>query len=213
MTPNVRSRALDRRALLLLLTVVSLSCSSGTQHRAGGTRAPDRPAATANSLTVVPVPPITGLSALPAKCEGTALAVSAGGPGVAAGHYGFPLLFRNTGPAPCTLRGYPGVAALDSAGRQVTQANWTPQGYLGGLAFTDTSLPEVVLAPGQTGSALLEGTDNPVGTATSCPSYPALLVTPPNTTTSTRLAMSMPGCSGLSVHPVVAGTSGTEPGG
>lgn len=211
MTPNARSGPSGRWTLLLILTAVTLSCSAATR-RAGGTRPTVRPAATASSLTILPAPTTTVFSTVPPNCNGAALAVSAGGPGAASGHYGFPILFRNTGSGPCTLRGYPGVAALDSSGHQVTQANRTPQGYLGGLAFTDTSLPQVVLAPGQTGSALLEGTDNPVGTATSCSSYPSLLVTPPNTTTSTRLDMSMPGCSGLSIHPVVAGTSGREPG-
>lgn len=204
-----------RMALLVILAVVSVSCSSGS-HRAGGTRptvSSPEPTSTVSSLAIVLSPSTTKLASVPQNCLGHAVAVSASGPGAAGGHYGFPILFRNTGRGPCTLQGYPGVAGLDSNGGQVMQASRTPQGYLGGLAFTDTSLPKVVLAPGQTGSALLEGSDNPVGTATLCSSYAALLVTPPNTTTSTRLSMSMPGCSGLFIHPLVPGTSGTQPSG
>jgi len=58
-----------------------------------------------------------------------------------------------------------------------------------------------------------------VGTATSCPYYPSLLVTPPNLTVSTPVTdvglqgpgatvRGFPGCSGLYVDPVVPGSTG-----
>ena len=49
----------------------------------------------------------------------------------------------------------------------------------------------------------------PTGNATSCPTYPKLLVTPPNTTKSVTIDMSMPGCSPVQVHPVVPGKTGS----
>ena len=116
---------------------------------------------------------------------------------------------KNTGTSECVLTGYPGVAALGSTGQQVAQAQRTPSGYLGGLRTGSAAPPVVVLGPGVTASAMVEGTGVPEGTASSCPTYAALLVTPPTSTRSTRLTVSMPGCSPLQVHPVVSGTTGS----
>jgi hypothetical protein len=99
------------------------------------------------------------------------------------------------------LQGYPGVAGLNAAGQQVTQAVRTP--------FTHVGPPSAIsLAPGQTASAPVQGSDVPVGNATTCTSYPSLLVTPPNETHSQALLATLPGCSGLKVGPVVAGSNG-----
>jgi hypothetical protein len=75
----------------------------------------------------------------------------------------------------------------------------------------------IILRPAQSAAAIVEGTDNPLGTASSCASYPALLVTPPNLTTASRVAVSglggiddqgLPGCSQIEVHPLLPGRSG-----
>lgn len=123
------------------------------------------------------------------------------------GHIGVTVVFTNRSRTTCSLYGYPGVAALNAAGQQVVQAVRTTSGYLGGVASGATA-PIVDLQPGQSASATVEGTDVPVGSATSCPTYPRLLVTPPNTTVSTTVTASLPGCSPVQVHPVVPGTSG-----
>ena len=141
------------------------------------------------------------------ECNFTQLAVSARGAGAGLGHVGVVLLFKNTGNETCGLFGYPGVAGLNTAGVQVTEALRTLFGYLGGTRHTS----EVVIAPGESASALVEGTDNPAGNATSCPTYPNLLVTPPNTTRSVTIHIAMLGCSRLQVHPVVPGTTGSAP--
>lgn len=129
------------------------------------------------------------------------------------------LVFTNVSASPCRLVGYPGVAALDPSGHQVVQARRSPTGYMGGLLAGAT--PSVVsLAPNESASALVEGTDNPVGAATSCPKYPNLLVTPPDLTKSVRVRVTglgsaptgFPGCTPIYVHPVVAGTTGSQPG-
>jgi hypothetical protein len=141
-------------------------------------------------------------------CTGGQLQVGPGSSGAGLGHIGQALLFTNTGTSACSLFGYPGVAALDGSGHQVQQAQRSPDGYLGGLGNGKTSPYQVVLAPGGTASSLVEGTDNPAGTATSCQTFPALLVTPPGTTATTRVAVQLPGCSSLQVHPVVPGATG-----
>ncbi len=126
------------------------------------------------------------------------------------------ILFTNQSQSTCTLSGYPGVAGLDAQGNQVVQAERTLSGYLGGIQPGATTAPTVTLAPRQMASATVEGTDNPIGSATSCPYYPFLLVTPPNLTESVRVTVSglgtnppgLPGCSLIEVHPVVPGNSG-----
>jgi hypothetical protein len=143
------------------------------------------------------------VGAMPA-CANADLTVRVGRRGAGLGHVGVTIVFTNGSHHPCTLYGYPGVAGLDITGRQVTQALWTLSGYLGG-SYTKAT---VRLTPGGRASALIEGTDNPAGTATPCPVFPRLLVTAPNQTRSYVLAASMPGCSPLEVHPVVAGATG-----
>ena len=126
----------------------------------------------------------------------------------AAGHQGVVLLFVNKGTTPCVLFGYPGVAGLNSSGSQVTQAQRTLTGMMGGLAPGVTTLPRITLAPGQSASAVVEGVDVPSGNA-PCATYPSLLVTAPNTKVSVPIALSLPGCQPLQVHPVVPGTTGS----
>lgn len=141
------------------------------------------------------------------NCAFSQLDVSATG-NSGAGHIGVVLRFKNTSTETCTLVGYPGVAALNAAGKQVVQAKRTLSEYLGGIP-TGQRPPVVTLTPGASASALVEGTDVPTGNAHACPTYPKLLVTPPNTRQSVTILMSMPGCSPIEVHPVVSGASGS----
>lgn len=156
-----------------------------------------------------------GVTGAVPMCGSASAVVSIGQPLAALGHDGRALVFRNQGPAPCALSGYPGVAGLTATGAQAAQATRTPSGYLGGLGPGQTVPPEVVLSPGQAASALVESTDNPTGTATTCPQYPSLLVTPPNTTHTVELSMGtspLRVCSTFQVHPVVPGMTGTASG-
>ena len=184
-------------------------------------------APTSRALPAVPTTAVPATPATPAEgttptgpttttgsggCTTAVLSVSLGRSDAGAGHVGTVVLFRNTGTGPCVLSGYPGVAALDAQGAQVAQARRTANGYLGGLQSGLTTGPTVTLTAGGEASALVEGTDVPSGSATSCPSYPAVLITPPGETHSVRLALAapFPGCSDLLVHPVVPGTTGSN---
>jgi hypothetical protein len=118
------------------------------------------------------------------------------GGGAGLGHEDQVIVFTNSSQASCTLSGYPGVAGLNVRGVQVVQALRTPSGHLGGLSNSAATVLHVSLAPGQTASATVEGTDNPVGTATSCPYYPNLLVTPPDLTVSVQVQV-----AGLGIQP------------
>jgi hypothetical protein len=88
---------------------------------------------------------------------------------------------------------------------------------VGGLQNNTTSVPVITLAPGQIGSAEIEGSDNPFGANTSCVYYPAFYITPPNDfdtafvyarTVQGSNISGFPGCSPISVNPVVPGTTG-----
>jgi Protein of unknown function (DUF4232) len=166
-----------------------------------------------STSTTAPLAPTTSTtSGAVERCTFSQLSISLGQPGAGLGHEGAAILFTNAGTSECSLSGYPGVAALDSSGAQVQQAQRTPNGYLGGMETGSSTPPVVDLRAGAVASALVEGTDVPEGTATSCATYPALLVTPPTSSRSVKLTLSLPGCSPLQVHPVVSGTTGsTEP--
>lgn len=82
---------------------------------------------------------------------------------------------------------------------------------MGGLASVVATPQRIELAPREVAAALVEATDIAGGGATQCPTYPAVLVTPPRETRSVRIDQGLPGCSGLEVHPVVPGTTGSPP--
>jgi hypothetical protein len=161
-------------------------------------------------------PPTVAAPGTP-PCGLAQVLISDTGGGAGLGHEDQVLVFTNDSHSVCTLTGYPGVAGLNAYGEQIIQATRSLNGYLGGLLPGATTPPVVSLAPGQTASAIVEGTDNPIGPQ-PCPYYPSLLVTPPNLTDGLRVEVSdlstqgFPGCSGLDVHPVVAGSSGSSPG-
>ena len=103
--------------------------------------------------------------------------------------------FTNTGSASCRIQGYPGVAALNAAGKQIQQA----------ARATGLKTPLVTLAPGQTASAEITGN---TASCTRPASLPGLLVTAPDQRTSTRLGRYGTVCvKSLGVGPVHPGNS------
>ncbi len=175
-------------------TTAETSGVLSTSRASQATTAADKP----SSRTSSPAP-----DEVPA-CANTDLIVSVGSSGVAMGHVGSTIVFTNGSDRQCTLTGYPRLAGMDTTGREVTQALRTLSGYMGG----NYTMATVQMAPGGRASALVEGTDIPTGGATTCPVYPRLVVTAPKQTHSQVLAATMPGCSLLQVHPVVAGATG-----
>jgi len=90
-----------------------------------------------------------------------------------AGSTFFNLEFTNLSGHRCTLRGYPGVSAVNLAGRQ-----------LGSPAGRNARTPvrAITLAPGRSASAVLQIADTGVFPKTSCRAVPAagLRIYPPN---------------------------------
>lgn len=199
-------------AALAAVTAASVAaCGSGGSSSTAAPTAPSTstPSASATATSAT-TPPAASAASLPAGCTPPHTAVSIARMGAATGHVGLTLLLRNSGQAACTLTGYPGAALVAATARHSQlQIARTPQGYMGGLSPQARANPVVVLAPGQSASAILEGEDfNPV-TSGSCPRYSSLLVTPPNQHGTVRLTRSLSICD-PTVHPVVAGTTGRQ---
>jgi Protein of unknown function (DUF4232) len=128
-------------------------------------------------------PPSSASSGLP-RCEGPALQVVLGPSQGAAGTLFYPLIFRNVGDRPCALRGFPGVTAADASGT----------GKLDAARDRSTPSALVVLAKGAAAHAVLAVGD--VATSSDgCPTYPRLLVTPPDSRLTTTVAVSLPVCA------------------
>lgn len=177
-----------------------------------GTSAPATIRSTTTTATSSPAPTstTTAPNRLPARCHATQLSITAGPAIGGMGHEGVPLLWTNKSQAPCLMTGWAGADGLDANGASAAHAERALSGYLGGLTHAG-ALPEVVLAPGRSASSLVEGTSVPPGSGDgACAQYVGLLVTPPEDTTSIRLDARLPACSGLSIHPVVPGTTGSD---
>ncbi|HEV7172783.1 DUF4232 domain-containing protein [Pedococcus sp.] len=206
--------------LVVCAALTACSASPSGTASSSGTTSSDSPtsstsdtpsaSATSSAPTVTSAPPsasatTTGTNGAPTShgCANGDLSVAVGRSRAAAGHVGVALVFRNVSHAACSLYGYPGVAGLDSRGRQAIQATRTSDGYLGGTYLART----VVVPPGGSASALVEGTDVPAGSQ-SCATYSALLVIAPGQTRSQVARVSVPGCPSIQVHPVVPGVDG-----
>ena len=136
-------------------------------------------------------------------CGNSSVAVSNSPSQGATGHSSFVLLFTNVGGTTCTLTGYPGLDARGSSNQVLAHAQRTLFGFMGGAAAVTT----VTLAPGGLASATVEWLNfNPVTTG-DCTFSKSVAATPPNTTKTVHLPVSVSICQ-LQVHPVVTGTSG-----
>ena len=138
------------------------------------------PSTSSASATVSPSAAATGTQ----RCDAPALVVASGPPNGAAGTVYYSVVFRNTGEQPCFLRGFPGVSAADASGAGKVDA------------VRDTTKPatRVVLDPGQSAHAVLAVRNVPP-TSAPCPSYPTLLVTPPDSRQTQRVVREVSPCA------------------
>ena len=225
---KIRTATWSAVSLAAALAMCVAGCTGGSKAATGGPSSTTQSVAT-SAQTTTSTPAVTSTSGSQAttspsattttgavkasqRCTTSQLDISAGP--VGAGLHGSRrhpgAVPQHRGASACTMSGYPGVAGLDAKGSQVVQAQRTPNGYLGGLTQGVTNPPVVTLTNGQVASALVEGSAVPLDNATSCPTFPALLVTPPGETHSVRVVGEMPGCTGIAVHPIVAGSTGSQ---
>ena len=165
--------------------------SSSTSSSSSTTTSTGKSATTSTTSTSSPP------SAKTTSCKTSDLTITVGPSQGAAGHVYIPILFQNTGASSCTINGFPQVAGTNSSGQQVAQA-----------AHSSGTPSTVVLPVKGFSSATLTAINVPSGNETSCTNFAGLNVTPPDNTTGVSITVQTPGCAGLSVSPVVAGTSG-----
>jgi hypothetical protein len=176
-------------------STASAAASASATSSAAAASAPTTAASTGSSVGAAA---ISGCTAAQLKVAYTDNAQIKAGSLDGMSHVDNVVTFTNTGSASCQLGGYPGVAALDSAGKQVMQA-----------ARMSVAGKLITLAPGAVASAMVSADTASCTTPTQ---VAGLLVTAPNQRTSIRLGRAITLClSSLKVQPVVPGDSaGTE---
>jgi hypothetical protein len=129
----------------------------------------------------------------PQPCATSALALSLGTADAATSQLHYPLVFRNTGSSPCTLRGYPGVSYVSGeAGTQVgSPATRNPQ-----VPVTTVTLPA-----GGTAVAALDVVQPLVFEPSTCKitSVRGLRIYPPGQTAAAFLTRPSKACSATSL--------------
>ena len=119
------------------------------------------------------------------RCYTSQLSISPDSSNSGMGHVGFYFRVHNASARACTLFGYPGVQLLNRQGRSLhTVLHWGV-GYLSG----NQARRMVYLRPGRNAFFFLEWVHFP-SPGQTCPSAPAVLITPPNTYRSIRVQMS-----------------------
>jgi hypothetical protein len=118
------------------------------------------------------------------------------------------LVFNNVSrTTTCEIIGYPGVDLVSASGVTIAHLTRTLRGMMGGEPAGVTAPQAVILAPGQSASALAEASDVPQGGISDCGSY-SLLVTVPNQYVAVPAGTArLPRCA-AQIHPVVPGTRG-----
>ena len=125
------------------------------------------------------------------RCVTSALKVSLGNANGAAGTVFYPLMFVNTGKVGCTLRGYPGVAAVTSVGKQIgSPASAIPSSY-----------KTVTLLPGKAQSAVVGIVETGNFSPSQCAPVTAagLKVFPPDQSKAMTIKKTFSTCSSTSV--------------
>jgi hypothetical protein len=134
-----------------------------------------------------------------ANCLTRALKVSLGPPNGTAGTTFYPLQFVNTGKTSCILRGYPGVSAVTSSGKQIGSA----------ASRVSSKFGTVTLAPGKQRNATIGIVDTGNFSPATCAPVTAagLKIFPPNQSKSVTLKKTFSTCSSttttsLTIRPV-----------
>jgi hypothetical protein len=178
-----------------VVTFTLAGCASSHHSSSSTTTGSPASATTLPSSTVAPpivTAPTTAAASTttapsgPQACATADLAASLSAPNGTAGTIYYYLQLRNTGPATCTLAGYPGVSLIDSAGQTV------------GASATRTTgtVALVTLAPGASAQAVLGITDaTAYGPGCGLTSTVAARVYPPSQTAALDIAHADHACT------------------
>ena len=184
---------------------VTISACSGSSPAAQPTHTVTVTARPPASRVAAPTASPTSKS-LAANCLTRDLSAAVGSPQGYSGGLQVPIVFQNTGSAPCSLYGYPGVA----------QAAGTPITNIGQPSTENPATPRqlVTLPSGGFASAMLRIADSANYPADTCKPVKAtwLAVIPPNEKTALNISFGSTACAGnvrlLSVSTVLQGSAG-----
>ncbi|HMC41211.1 MAG TPA: DUF4232 domain-containing protein [Acidimicrobiales bacterium] len=183
--------------------VLGLSACASTHHAAGAASATTAPSSSSSTAPGGPTttPTSTGgpstaptsgaptptAPAGPGRCTAGHLTGQLTGANGTAGSIYYSLVLTNTGSVTCILQGYPGVSFVTGSHGQQLGA---PADRNSGLA------PDVTLAPGQSGKAVLQITDaTNFGSGCGVTATDGLRVYPPDQLTSLFIAHTDRGCA------------------
>jgi hypothetical protein len=177
---------------LVGLAVIAAACSSSSHSAAPTTTSPATSAAPISTTSTTKAATSTSsVPAGPAACTTSQLAVTIGPGNGAAGSSYYALVFRNTGAAPCTLNGYPGVSYVTgSTGTQVgSPATRVPA--------PGATAQAINVAPGGSAHATLREINVANYPPATCGPTPVLglRVYPPNQTAAVFVAQATNGCA------------------
>lgn len=155
------------------------------------------------AATATPAPRATATPSGPPVCQPNQLTLAIQSTQGAAGHIAQQDQFTNKSSTKCTLYGFPGAVMLDAQQKQITtKANWQTTGF----SYSNQQKQLVTLNPGGVAYFMVEWSDVPVGSETSCPTSAYLSVTPPNDFSVVTIADAINACNGgtLGISPVEA---------
>jgi hypothetical protein len=177
--------------------------SSGTPSATTGVSTTTARAPTSTTASTTTTAPTTTTAAT-AVCGGSALTMAAAGASAAAGTQEITFSLANASSMACTMRGYPGMQLLSSAGSDLP----TTVDRGGGLSFENVGVSAVTLAPGQVAYFNL-GFSDVVAEPPACSSATAAEITPPTATTHGQVSgLTIEACANGTLHvsPVFGGT-------
>ncbi|MFJ4844845.1 DUF4232 domain-containing protein [Streptomyces sp. NPDC088733] len=154
------------------------TAASAPPSQSSGTSSDDT--ATTPATPAAPSSPATGTgttAAASTRCHTADLRASIGANNPGAGQENFPVVLTNRSSRTCTVYGFPGLAFVDSAGRQVTV---DPERQTG------MAKQRITLAPGASAWAPMTFSNPDISGATTVVPA-AVLVTPPDERTSLRV--------------------------
>ncbi|MBO0803654.1 MAG: DUF4232 domain-containing protein [Nocardiopsaceae bacterium] len=211
-----------------LLAACSTAPGSGSAQARSGSPAPGTassgpvPSGQASGSPVAsgsgspaPVASASRSSASPGSstCKASSLDISITHSGSVTGQVGGYLTFTNKGSGSCQLSGWPDVTGIPKSGGrgQASKLAHAQSTMFGAWQYT-SPMPVVTLAPGKSAYAVVAASDQPVGSATSCPApYASLRVTAPGSSTPTTVSAWLPGANtDLPSCPNATGKSSAE---